>query len=459
MIRIEKFGFKWEMQEGFEPLLMEMWNQSGEVIKKSAAKSVIRWRVGEQDYYIKKYHLDAIPGRSLKYYFKPSNAAREWTLAQELEELKVPFVRHEAFGERWSLSGLQESVIVTRGFSGKPLNEIEGWNAASLRKFIDTLHGKGLLQRDLHPANILYDPTEDRFNLVDLDGIEIQPTLSEEEKRNNLAYLRMFVPIPVFEDIQIRSRELSRTVYSKRSKRCLKENREFSQKKINGIYWNIRKPFLNEELRSILKNPNRVLDREARILKPGRSSTVGAVGRFVIKRYHLRRPSRFIKNLFRSSRARRSYRKAYHLELRGIPTARAMACGDHRIGRVLFRSFFIMEEIPGAHPLSDASVDLEDKALQFGELLGRLHDGGFIHRDLKLPNLLFDDKEKLHLIDLEGLEFVGKVSAAQAASNLKRLDRDVSVLKTIETRHRFLFFRRYFQKRGIKPSSFRSADR
>jgi tRNA A-37 threonylcarbamoyl transferase component Bud32 len=148
----------------------------------------------------------------------------------------------------------------------------------------------------------------------------------------------------------------------------------------------------------------------------------------VLKRYNLRKAGNLFKDVFRRSKARRAFRKAYHLELTGVPTARPIATADKRVLGLLVASYFLMEEIPGAIHLGQWRGDNEAALQRLAELLARLHDEGFSHRDLKETNIVFDSQNRILLIDLEGLEFLDTVSRTRADADLARLIRAMEEL-------------------------------
>jgi len=403
VVRLKENGVRWELAE--ELPLKALLADPGERIKESRVKLVTKHDIAGKTYYVKRYQHAGVPLRALKFFFKPSQARQEWQLAQQIS---VPIVRHLALGERWTLTGLQESILITEGFDGREPGEHDGERVLA---FVRRLHERGVLQRDLHPGNILVSAHE--LRLVDLHGT-ILKTPTEDEIADNLARLRLFVPIPVTPEIERRSVEFGRRFFAERARRCLKRNREFDRR--NG--WYVRRPFWKEELR----DPEAFL-RRARILKQGRTSVVGAADGVVVKQYNIRRPSRLLKDLFRRSRAVNAYFKAYHLELAGIPTARPIAAGEKRICRFLLRSWFVMEELPGVRDLSQWQGDYQLAAQRVRELIARLHKSGFSHRDLKLTNIVLDADARPFLVDLEGVRFVGEVPPEQAASDLNRLTR------------------------------------
>jgi serine/threonine protein kinase len=408
MVRLKTNGVRWELAE--ELPLKALLADPGKRVKESRVKLVTVHEFAGKTYYVKRYRHGGVRLRPLKLFFKPSQARQEWKLAQELETRGVPIVRHLALGERWTATGLQESILITEGFAGKTPHD---W--PRVVAFVRQLHELGVLQRDLHPGNILAN--DDELRLVDLHGIVLK-ILTAEEIADNFARLRISAPIPLPPEIERRSIEMGRHFYAKRSRRCFKRNWEFDRQ--NG--WYVRKPYLNDALRTILCDPEAFL-RQSKLLKQSRTSVVGAGHGVVVKQYNIRRLSRLLKDLFRPSRAVNAYHKAYHLEIAGIPTARPIAAREKRCCRLLLRSWFVMEELPNVHDLSQWTGDYKLGAQRVRELVARLHERGFSHRDLKLTNIVLDAEARPFLVDLEGVQFVGEVTPERAAADLERLAR------------------------------------
>jgi len=192
-----------------------------------------------------------------------------------------------------------------------------------------------------------------------------------------------------------------------------------------GLRWLVRSSVLEPHVEAILESPDAFL-QQARVLKPSRSSAVSARDSVVLKRYNLRKRGNIFLDLFRGSRARRCFHKAYHLELCGIPTARPIATAEERVCFLPLRSYLLMEEIKSAVPLRSWSGDRRVACKHVAELLARLHREGFTHRDLKDGNIIFNDQGQPHLIDLDGLRFIRRVSNSRAAADLARLARDAA---------------------------------
>lgn len=455
MIRLVNDGVRWEVQPGFAERLRSVLESKPEPVKASPVKVVTRHAVDGAVYYIKRYRHEAVPLRAFKYLWRRSQARQEWELARALEARGIPVVRHLALGERRTWAGVRESILITEGFAGVPLEEAPGTDPEAVWRFVQRLHEAGVLQRDLHPGNLLVCPRPLDIRLVDLHGTVLKARLTADERAENLARLAVSFALPAGAEICDRAARMRRRLCHERSRRCLRVNREFGPRRAGGLRWRVRLPRLTEAVGRILEDPDGFLATRARILKPGRSSTVGVADGLVLKRYNLRKAGNLVKDLFRQSKARRSYRKAYHLELAGVRTARIVATADRRWCGWLARSYVLMEEVPGAVELGRriAEGGLGDPGLirQAGELLGRLHREGLTHRDLKESNLVLDRLGRLYLIDLDGLEYVDEVGPGRAAADLERFNRGVSRYGRVERRHRVAFLRHYCRARGAGP--------
>jgi tRNA A-37 threonylcarbamoyl transferase component Bud32 len=224
---------------------------------------------------------------------------------------------------------------------------------------------------------------------------------------------------------------------------------EFTVKRLGGLKWHIRLSWWNDRLQKILENPDEFLEKEAEILKKSGSSTVGRADGFVVKRSNKRKIGCLLKDVFRSSRARVQYQKAQDLELAGIATPRPVATTDRRLLRVLFCSYFVMEEIRGATQLQKWCGDRRQATRRVAQLLGKLHHAGFTHRDLKSTNIVFAENGLAYLLDLEGLRYVRNVSEKQAAADLARLARSVRELSRLSQADCLCFLKHYCRCRGV----------
>ena len=145
-------------------------------IKQSRAKVVYRMKMGgpngQRAIYLKSYLIRNYFWRPFKYLFRTSPAMMEWRLAQELVKRDVPIARHLAVGETRYRGFLLEATLVTEGLvdfediedffqkqydsrvSDVPAHLRRSF-ARELGKFLRLVHDRGVLQVDLHPANIM----------------------------------------------------------------------------------------------------------------------------------------------------------------------------------------------------------------------------------------------------------------------------------------------------------------
>jgi tRNA A-37 threonylcarbamoyl transferase component Bud32 len=452
VIRLTKNGVRWEMQPEVAPLLDEILASPVRVIKESRYGRVAVHRGGGKNFYVKTYRHGASFWRPFKFFFKPSQAHGEWKLAQAFAARGIPIVRHAAAGERWSWRGLQESILITEEFDGQPLADSTAASPEKVLAFIHFMHEHGVMQHDLHCHNLMVGPTGE-LRLVDLHHSEIKEHFTDEERATNIAYLQMTFPMPVTPAIAQRAAKMRKKHFANRSRRSLGDNRFFAPKQFGELCWQVRLSLATPASEAIMQDPNGFLATRATIFKPGRSCTVGAADGLVLKRYNLRKLLNLVKDLFRLSKAKRSFQKAYHLELTGIPTARSVAAADERHFGFLTRSYFVMEEIRGAVDLGKWHGDTALAAECVAALLAKLHDEGFRHRDLKETNVLFDENGKAILIDLEGLEFVETVSLELAAADLRRLHRGIKKLLQFSQQDWLRFTEHYCKLRGLLPES------
>jgi tRNA A-37 threonylcarbamoyl transferase component Bud32 len=452
--RLDRDGFRWELQPEVEPWLTRLLAEPGRVIKEAPAKRVSAHEIDGRVIYVKRYRHEAMGLRPAKFFFKPSPARKEWTLAQQLDALGVPVVRHLAHGERWGWRGLRESVLITEGFDGCPLEEVPGLAPSVVLEFVARLHERGVLHTDLHSGNILARVEPLEIRLLDLDKASIKSALTPEEREDNLAFLGISFPLPLTGRAAERREELRRELFHERSRRCLRHNREFAPRRFGGLTWHVRMPLLTSEGVSVLSDPDEFLRARAKILKAGGTTTVGAADGLVLKRFNFRKLLNLAKDLLRPSRAFRAFRKSYHLELAGVPTARVVAAAERRALGVLLRSYLLMEEIPGATTLQKllraGTQPPKSLVREVARLVGRLHHEGFTHGDLNERNLVLDAQGRLLLIDLDALEFTGVVPVTRAAEDLARLARDMAKHTAVTSAVRQAFLRHYCRARGLR---------
>jgi len=450
---------KWELSENIDHSLMEsLLLKEGEIIKKSPAKLVSLHKTSSGDFYVKKSRHASFIFRPQKYWFKDCPARWEWSVAQTAQSLGVAVVDHLAICEVWSATGLQEDILITRAFNGKPLHLAANVDPYSVMEFVNSCHRKGMVHGDLHSSNLLVNENTGELRLVDLKGVCFKQKANLKKQKLDIAYLNINFPIPLSEDLLKLSNELRRKKMADRSRRCLKDNREFGQQIHGCSKWWVRKLLLEDSLNQVLEKPDEFCNGNS-LIKDGRSCTVVEYADYVIKRYNLKKPLNLIKDLFRSTKAKRAFQLGYHLELVGVATPRVIAAAEYRLLGLALRSYFVMEKIEEATDLSDEKNNSLLFIGRLAKIIGRMHAEGFVHRDLKASNVIVDSDGKPRLIDLDGVSFIGKVPARLAVSNLKRLERGLRGKSISSWANRICFFRHYCCESGFQPFELKNIEK
>ena len=142
-----------------------------------------------------------------------------------------------------------------------------------------------------------------------------------------------------------------------------------------------------------------------------------------------------IYELFRSSKAERSYCYAQKLLDAGIGSPKPVAFITEKNGLLFNKSFFvsIQSECPyDYYDLNKQSFARRIDILKAIALItAQMHKNGFLHKDYSGGNILFDDREELiktEIIDLNRMEF-GKIGMKKGCKNFERL---VATEETLE---------------------------
>ncbi|HWP59736.1 MAG TPA: lipopolysaccharide kinase InaA family protein [Candidatus Acidoferrales bacterium] len=177
--------------------------------------------------------------------------------------------------------------------------------------------------------------------------------------------------------------------------------------------------------------------------------------RFYIKRYNYQGLGYAIKDLFRSSRARRTWLAANSLHMRGIFVALPLAYLERRRFGFLLESYILTAAVDG-EPLRDIlrryrdfGYPLSEKRTLLGALarvVKRLHESGVACRDLKASNLVVDKSEsgsfRFHIVDFDGVYF-GRVGWRRRMKNLARLAEEAARYRCFTRADRLRFLVNY----------------
>jgi tRNA A-37 threonylcarbamoyl transferase component Bud32 len=173
-------------------------------------------------------------------------------------------------------------------------------------------------------------------------------------------------------------------------------------KKSPHVFLVCRREYFTSAMQKLLTNPDEHLDKTPVPLFKnisGDTTTVGVVTvdnkKFVVKRYNLKGFWHRLKNMFRQSRALRSWNNSRYLDQHNIPTPNPVAVLIKRFGPIRGNAYFITECVDGvqgrdlfsekSQPDADCKKILENVA----ELLKKLHAARVTHDDFQLKNMIF----------------------------------------------------------------------
>jgi len=341
--------------------------------------------------------------------------------------------------------------------------------ARSFGEFVAKMHAAGVLHPDPHPGNFLVtlEPSP-AFALLDVHGVRFGKSLSWKAARDNLVLLNRWFQLrgertdrarfwkaysaarshlgdAEARDVELRTTESNRIFWAARDARYLGNNRQF-HKFPNG---HAVRDLSTEVVKTWFADPVAVFGQpEARIIKDSASTTVAKVAlgdqAVIVKRFKLKKRFAQLRNLFRTSPARRSWLNGNHLLDRHIPTARPLAyCFRKRWG-VEAEGYIAFEKIEGATDLLVAAESGTLDAEKLARLLRTMHDRGIRHRDLKATNILIAKEEPI-LIDLVGVDPQARMNCASRQMDLARLA--VSFARNQHVRHseRLRFLQAYLR--------------
>lgn len=425
-------------------------DSSTEVVKSGAHRTVYRVRLASGTIYVKHCRING-PRAWAREVMRPPKARLEFENAVRLRSLAIGAATPLAWGTPDNLWP-GESYLVTQDlapavpftdfleshfltFSPGMQCQVRRQLARGLGRFLAHLHDSGVTHPDPHPGNLLIElpgSLMPHFSLLDVHAVRFARPLSWAESRANLVlYNRWFQlrasaadrlrfwheyqlvrqSLAVAEGAREESRELERAT--------LASNRRFwmaRTERYKGTHRTIRKIRTRRVrglavrdlpegfLRELLADPDAAFTRPGtKLLKQCSSSTVAELEMptpdgsraVILKRVNVRSGLDPLKNLFRSSSARRSWLLGHGLCERWLPTPRPLAMFHrYRAGVLPAEGYLLTEKVPDAVGLPEAVKACRDIRILrgWGEKLARvvrtMHDGGISHRDLKAPNVM-----------------------------------------------------------------------
>jgi tRNA A-37 threonylcarbamoyl transferase component Bud32 len=327
-----------------------------------------------RDVVVKCYkHVGLI--HSLRHTLKGSRARRGWRNGRRLMELGVPTPRPLAYVDEYRGPLLWRSLLVTTFEAGRRLDELlkddrvaEGTKrrlVSQVLRRLDRLACHGVSHGDMKHTNILCQGS--RIILTDLDGM----------RTSKLGWVRRFRTL----------RDISRFFRGLVPAEKAVPPRSDVLPTVNLEPALLREP-AHFGAERVTSSPGA---RVWRLTLPSDPS----IGRVYLKEYVTRSWLDRIKDLVRPSRARRAMRGAQWLAQAGLKTPRIVAAPA--LGH---RCFLVTVEVADAHaayeyfragrPAHASSTLRERRRLlrQLGHEIGRMHQAGIVHGDLRAGNIL-----------------------------------------------------------------------
>jgi len=159
-----------------------------------------------------------------------------------------------------------------------------------------------------------------------------------------------------------------------------------------------------------------------------------------LKRYNYKGIKDSCKNLFRKSRALKAMEAALKVKEIGLDTPEVIFACEKRFLGILMKSFIatravnarnLVEVVTGGSCTDGLISDV-------AQYVRRMHETGVSHVDFKGENLLFDDKGKIYLIDLDRLKVKSYLSLDNIIKNLTYLNASFCMSLSREKRIGFL---------------------
>jgi len=240
---------------------------------------------------------------------------------------------------------------------------------------------------------------------------------------------------------------------------------EFNNVKIHNWKIRIRKELLMCNIKDLLLLSNKNTQEQSRFIKVPSSEYTnvfkcdvcinGTIHPLYLKQYLCRSAWDFLKHLFRASPAKRSFRASIMLQNNGFDAPIVIGLFERRTGPFLIDNLLLTREVKNAKSigqcLTDMSRTLRKDTLPrkrnliecFGETVGQMHTKGIFHGDLRLGNVLVQQKEEAWRFFFIDNERTKKFQRLPTRLRLKNLVQINMFQENISDTDRMRFFRKY----------------
>jgi tRNA A-37 threonylcarbamoyl transferase component Bud32 len=352
--------------------------------------------------------------------------------------------------------------------------------ACALARLVKKLHDANVFFRDLHAGNILIDWSrggEPALFLIDLHKAWFVARLQDwmrvrdlgqlcnslaASRTDGIRFLKTYLagqPDAAYRSLQHKIQgkqiKLEAVRIKSRSKRCIRHSTVFEKKRTWAESYFGRKDFGKKPADAAIGlHCTELASGTARILKRASKSAVTlhaleGHGQVCVKGYRHVSLWYSLKNIFKKSRALKSWIAAHGLLVRGIDTPLPLAVLERTCGPLRRESFLITGLLPDARELNDyiRAADPGERKADFiaslAAMLRCVHDRGVYHADLKSNNILVQEAGpgwRFSLIDLDRTYFTDGLSFLQRANNLAQINASVAACMTLRDRLKFFHF-------------------
>ncbi len=422
------------------------------------------------------------PVESLKYLLLPSKGYREWLIAHQSQDQGLPVPRPLGWMEKVSSGFVIESYYLSEAIgSGEAFIEdsARAREASSILELTSTvrkIQDSGLFHRDLHAGNFIWD--EASLFLTDLHDAKRIKTLSLDQRLWNLSHLFHSLRSTWGEREQVQFIEkyferdsvgpeekqrclwridffmdrLQKRQWRSRTKRCLKESTDFSNRHEKGVWYFHRRDFPLDRLKKVIE--------EHRSLKEGSSFAFAkfsprvvvsivddGVDRLCVKRFRYFRFWDRMKEYLRLSKGFKCWIAGNGLMVRGIPSLRPLGLIEQKRLLGAWESFFLMEALEKDQEMDRYMLrgfkDFNGKrrfVKVFARWLSDVHRKRVFHKDMKTCNILVSEKEEkwiFYFLDLEDILLDEKMDEKKLFKNFLQLNSSTPRVMTQTDRLRF----------------------
>jgi tRNA A-37 threonylcarbamoyl transferase component Bud32 len=240
---------------------------------------------------------------------------------------------------------------------------------------------------------------------------------------------------------------------------------EFNNLQIHNWKIHIRKDFLKCNIKDLLLLSNKNTWEQSAFIKVPSSEYTnvfkcdvcidGTIHSLYLKQYLTRSAWDFLKRLFRTSPAKRGLSASITLQNNGLDAPVVIGLFERRAGPFLIDNILLTKEIKNARSIVQCLADIsrslrKDTLLRkrnliecFGETVGRMHTKGIFHGDLRLGNVLVQQKEEAWRFFFIDNERTKKFQRLPARLRLKNLVQINMFQENISDTDRMRFFRKY----------------